>query len=303
MQTASPMRYLEPEMLRALSSMELRARLLVEGLYASRHRCPFYGYSVEFKDFRDYVAGDDPRLIDTRMLARTERYYVRRFEMESNMNVTVLLDASGSMGYQSRFDRRRLSKMEYARYLAAGMAYLVQKQQDAPGLVTFDASLRDYLPPRQGRRHLFGILATLEGLEPRDGTSVGDALDTVALRLPRRGMVVLLSDCYGDTEAILGGVANLRVRGHEVVVFHLLDADETTFPFETLSNFRDLETGSEVMCDPFRQRQRYLDAVTGLRERIAAGCATTGADYVYVDTRQPIETVLRDYLLYRRRRA
>lgn len=303
MAAAVSMRYLDPEMLRAIGTMELRARLLVEGLYASRHRCPFYGYSVEFKDFREYVPGDDPRLLDYRMLARTERYYVRRFEMESNMNVAVLLDASGSMGYRSRFDRRRLTKMEYARYLAAGLAYLVQRQQDAAGLVTFDEELRDYLPPRQGRRHLVSILATLENIEARAGTRTGAVLGTLALRMPRRGMIVLLSDGYGDTAALLDGVANLRVRGHEVVVFHLLDADETTFPFETLASFRDMESGAEVMCDPFRQRERYLAAVAALGDQLSTGCAAVGADYVFVDTRRPIETVLRDYLLQRRRRA
>jgi len=296
------MRFLDPIILRSIANIELRARLLVEGMYASRHRSPFYGFSVEFVDHREYSPGDEPRTIDWKTLARTERYFVKRFEMESNMNVVVLLDASRSMGYQSS-SPERLTKLEYASYLAAAVAFLVHRQQDSPGLVTFDVGLRDFLPPRQGQRHLYGLLARLEALQPQGQTSLPRVLKSIGRRLTRRGIVLLISDCYGEPSAAVDGIRHLVARGQDVIVFQLMDHDEVTFPFKPLTTFRDLETGESLMSDPVRQRPLYLKRLEAFRRSIEAGTVACGADYRFVHTAQPIELVLRDYLLYRRERA
>ncbi len=297
--TQVPLKFLDPEILRSLRSLDIAARLLVEGMYASRHRCPYYGFSVEFKDYREYAPGDEPRLIDWKMLGRTERYYVRRFEMESNMNVVILLDISGSMGYRP-LDIKRFTKFEYACYTAASLAYLAIRQQDAPGFIAFGTEIRTFIPPRQGQRHLFTLLSCLQSLAPGGETKVAECISMAALRLSRRGLVLLLSDCHGDENAITDAVRRLAARGHDVVVFHLVDADEVDFPIQMLTSFRDIETGEEVMCDPLRQRRDYLARFAAFRENIRAGSIAGGADYRFVHTAMPIEQVLREYLICRR---
>ncbi|MFP4026351.1 MAG: DUF58 domain-containing protein [Candidatus Brocadiia bacterium] len=290
--------FLDPEVLRSLANIELRARVLVEGMYASRHRSPYYGYSQEFVDHREYAPGDEPKMIDWKMVARTEKYFVKRFEMESNMNVVALLDVSGSMGYESS-NEARLSKLEYGSFLAASLAFLVNKQQDSPGLVTFDENIRDLVPPKQGDRNLHTILSKLQDTEPGGRTDVGDVLKAISQRLKNNGIVLIISDCYGDPENVAEGVRHLLVRGQDVIIFHLMDHDEVTFPFKSLTSFRDMETGQEVMSDPLRQKQRYLNKFEAFREALRSSITSAGADYRFVDTVDPLETVLRDYLLYR----
>jgi len=302
MPVANSMRFFDPQILRKLEHIELVARLLVEGMYASRHRSPYYGYSVEFVDFREYSPGDDPRLIDWKALARTEKYFVKRFEMESNMDVTCVLDVSASMGYKSK-DKNRLTKLEYASYLAASLAYVVARQQDAPGLITFGEDVRDFIPPRQGQRHFYSLLSRLEEIEAGGQTDIEQMLASVAQRLRRRGIIILISDCYGDTQPVVDGIGHLRVRGHDVIVFQILDHDELTFPFSALTSFQYMETGTQLMTDPVRQRRVYIDRLSKFINAINTGCNAYGADYRQVDTIQPIELVLREYLLFRRQRG
>ena len=294
--------FLSPKLLRSIDNFELKARIMVDGMYASRHRCPSYGYSVEFVDHREYTRGDEPRTIDWKMLGRTEKYFVKRFEMESNMNVVCLLDVSGSMGYKSA-DTERFSKLEYGSYLAAAMSYLVSGQQDSPGLVTFDREIRDFLPPKQGQRHLFTILSKLQALKAGGPTDLCKVLKTAIQRLPRRGILMLISDCYGESEEVIDGLRHLRARGQELILFHLLDRDEIDFPFNALTAFRDLESGAEVMCDPVQQQTLYRKRLAEFLAAIKAGCASCGADYRLVNTAEPIEIVLRDYLQFRRERG
>jgi len=291
-------RFLDPDVLRSISNIELRARVLVEGMYSSRHRSPYFGHSVEFVDHREYAPGDEPRTIDWKMVARTEKYFVKRFEMESNMNVACVLDASGSMGYRPQ-DERRLTKLEYGSFLAASICFLVCRQQDSPGLVTFDQDIRDFIPTRQGERHLHTILSRLDELEAGGETGLESVLKSIGQRITRRGIVVLISDGYGDPERVVEGVRHLVVRGQDVIVFQLMDHDEVTFPFKSLTSFRDLELGRQLMSDPLRQRKEYLDRLDEFRRNIRDGCVACGADYRFVDTVEPIETVLRDYLLRR----
>lgn len=299
---ALPTKFLDAKILRSIGDAELRARLLVEGMYASRHRCPYYGYSVEFVDHREYTVGDEPRMIDWKTYARTDRYHVKRFEMESNMNVLCMFDVSASMGYRPT-DPGRLTKIEYGSYLIAALCHLVSHQQDSPGLVTFDRDVRDFIPPRQGKRHLFTILSRFDGLEGRGGTEVHAVLGTAAQRFKRRGIVLMVSDCNTDEDQVMDGVRLLRAQGHDVILIHLADADEVEFPFTALTAFRDLETGERVISDPVRLRKAYLARFDAFRERIRADCVAAGVDYRFVSTKDPIELVLRDYLLYRRERS
>ncbi|MGI6497069.1 MAG: DUF58 domain-containing protein [Kiritimatiellia bacterium] len=296
-----PLRFLDADTLRAIQSLELRSRLLVEGMYASRHRCPSYGFSVEFKDYREYTPGDEPRIIDWKLLARTERTFVRRFEMESDMKVVVALDTSASMGYRPADAPGRLTKFEFGCTLSAALAYLASRQQDAAGLVTFDEDFRVFVPPRQGQRHLYALLSRMADVVPSGKTDLPAVLHKLALRLGSRGMVVLVSDLHGPEERVADGIRRLSARGHDVIVFHLLDEDEESFPFQALARFRDLETGREVMCDPLRQARAYRRRVSAFRSAIRSACLSAGADYQPLSTAAPIETVLRDYLLYRRR--
>lgn len=295
-------RFLDAKILRSIAGIDLKARLLVEGMYASRHRSPDYGYSVEFVDHREYAPGDELRTIDWKMLGRTERYYVKRFEMESNMNVVCLLDVSGSMGYKPE-DPERLTKLEYGSYLTAAMAHLAVHQQDSPGLITFDKEMRDFIPPKQGRRHLFTILTKLEHLAAGGESDLGPTLKLIVQRLTRRGVILLITDAHSGTESVIDGIRHLVARRHEVIVLHLLDADEVTFPFQALTSFRDLETNRQLMTDPLRLRKGYFERLEKFRAAIKDGCASAGADYRFLDTSEPIELVLRDYLLFRRQRS
>lgn len=295
-------RFLDHDILRSLENIELTARLLVEGMYASRHRCPYYGHTVEFKDYREYVSGDEPRLIDWKLLARTERYFVKRFEMESEMNVVCLLDTSGSMAYRP-LDPKRLSKMEYASYLVASICYLAQRQQDSAGLVTFGEDMREFIPPKQGKKHLFGLLARLEAIEPQGETDFELVLKKVGMRLKRRSIVILVSDCLGDRVRVIDGIRHLAARGHEVIVLHMLDSDEVKFPFNALTSFRDMEVSTQLMCDPIRQRKKYMGRLEKFRTDIRSGSLGCGADYWFLSTDQPIEIILREYLMYRRQRG
>jgi len=300
-QTSGQFKYLDPDILQKISGIGLKARLLVEGMYASRHRSPFYGFSSEFVDHREYSPGDDLRTIDWRTYARTDRLYVKRFEMESNMNVVCLLDVSGSMGYQP-MQKGRITKLEYASYLAASLSYLVVRQQDSAGLVTFDTDVRDFISPRQGQRHLFLLLRHLEGLSAGAETGLGNTLLRLTGRLPMRGIVLLISDCHDDPASVAAGIKQIVIRGHELIVLQLLDSDEVTWPFRNLCNFKDIETGATTMGDPLAIRQSYLQKLSELTSAVEQGCNSCGADYRLVDTSMPIEETLQSYLLMRKRR-
>ncbi|HUS59747.1 MAG TPA: DUF58 domain-containing protein [Planctomycetota bacterium] len=298
-QPARQFKYLDPQILQKVTHIELKARMMVEGLYASRHRSPFYGFSAEFVDHREYSPGDDPRSIDWRTYARTDRLYVKRFEMESNMNVISLLDVSGSMGYEPQ-DKNRLRKLEYGCFLAAALNYLVLKQQDSAGLITFDTDIRDFIPPGQGDRHLYLMLNHLEGLKAGAETKLGTTLTRLASRITRRGIVVLISDCHDAPEDIAAGIRQIATRGHELIVFQLLDHDEVVWPFKNLCNFKDMETGAMLMGDPLALRQTYLKRLSEFTSAIEKGCNACGTDYRLIDTSMPIEDVLQSYLLIRR---
>ncbi len=291
--------FLDPAVLAQLPNLELVARRLVEGLFVGYHKSPQFGYSVEFRDHREYVHGDDLRTVDWRVWARKNKYYVKRFEMESQLKATLLLDCSRSMD----FGDGRLTKLAYGSYLAASLAYLLIHQNDMAGLVTFDSAVRDYIPPRGSRRHLRGILNVLGGITPGPATDVPRVCHHLAETIRSRGMIVLISDLLEDEERVLHALQHFHHMKHDVIVFHILDGSELELPYEELANFRDLESGRYLAVDPAVFRQEYRQRVQTYCQALREGCFRGRTEYHLVRTSQPLESVLAEFLRFRMRRS
>ncbi|HRT28414.1 MAG TPA: DUF58 domain-containing protein [Kiritimatiellia bacterium] len=298
------MRFLPPETLAKLGRCELSARGVVEGFISGRHKSPFKGFSVEFAEHRQYTPGDDLRNLDWRVLARKDRYFIKQYIDETNMRVTLLLDASGSMAYAgdeaAPRDGRPLSKLAYAQYIAAMLGYLLVNQQDAAGLVTFDTALRTYLPARARASQVRSILETLDQTEPGGETALAKIFHDIAERIPRRGMVVILSDLYDDPAALIQALHHFRYRRHEVLLFHIVAEEELTFPFESYTKFQDLEcSDNRLPIDPRTIRATYLTRMRAFLDEIEAACGRLKIDYVRMNTRVPYDQALAEYLSLR----
>jgi len=291
-------RFLEPSALARVKNLSLVARGVVEGFISGVHSSPYKGFSAEFAEHRQYVPGDDPRRVDYRMLGRTDRLYVKQYEEETNMRVQILLDTSGSMGY--RHDDR-LTKLEYACYLTAILAYLMTRQQDSVGLLTFDTGTGLDMPARSSPRHLGEMIRQLEQLGPGRRTDVAQTLQRLAARLKRRGLVVLVSDLYDEPREVIRALHHFRHRRHEVILFHVLDRAEIEFPFGDLASFVDLETGERIQVEPLDVRDAYIEQVEAFRETYRRACAEMRIDYVAADTSVPYDAMLSRYLATRSR--
>ncbi len=305
--TATPdyMQLLDPEALGKLGRLELIARGVVEGFVAGRHRSPYRGFSVEFAEHREYVPGDNPRDIDWRVYAKSDRYYIKRYIEETNLRATILLDASGSMKYTgeraARRNGQRLSKFAYAQRLAATLAHLMIHQQDAVGLVTFDTELRRYIPSRSRTSHLRIILEELHNTEAGNETGLAPIFHDIAERVHRRGLMVILSDLFDDPQAIVNALHHFRYRKHEVIVFHVMAEEEVRFPFDRWSQFRDLELADrKVQLDPRSIRAAYLDEVRQFITIIESECGRMNVDYVPLTTACDFDVALVSYLARRR---
>jgi uncharacterized protein (DUF58 family) len=294
---AGELRFLEPAVLARIGTLELRARTIVEGFLSGLHRSPFRGFSVEFAEYRQYIAGDDISSIDWKVYARSDRYYVKKFEEDTNLDCHVLLDVSASMGYASQ----GLSKLEYASMLAASLAYLMNRQRDAVGLTAFDERIVSMLPPGSRPGHLHQVLLTLARLTLGTGTNVAKPLQVLADGIAKRGMIVLISDLLDDPHAVIDGIRPFRFRGTDVIVFHVLDRDELTFPFERATRFRDIEGSEEVMAVPAVVRAEYLAELNRTIERFRREFGSVGIDYRLLDTSEPLESALMAYLATRTR--
>lgn len=290
--TPDSKKYLHPEAIKRLGRLEIRARYIVEGFLSGMHRSPYFGQSVEFLQHREYTAGDDLRHIDWKVWAKQDRYYVKQFEEETNLRCTMLVDVSGSMQYGSG----PLSKNEYGCTIAASLAYLLLRQQDAVGCVAFDEQVRNKVPLRSKRNHLNSIIQALSVSEPRDKTDIHQILQEVAETYPRRGMMVLISDLLTDTAALLKGLKLLRQRGHDVMVFHVLDDDELDFPFNGPTRFEGLESLDALNCNPRALREGYLEALENFLSEVRLGCARNTVDYALIRTSQPLDAALTKYL-------
>jgi len=299
------MRLLDPAALAKIQRLELIARGMVEGFVSGRHKSPFKGFSVEFAEHRQYVAGDDTRDLDWRVYGKSDRYYIKQYIEETNLRATILLDASGSMKYvgdqASAHGGRSLSKFEYGQYLAACLTHLLINQQDAVGLVTFDTGIRRYIPARSRVSHLRIILEELHKTEPGKETRLSPIFHDIAERAHRRGLIIVISDLFDDPEAILNALHHFRYRKHEVLLLHLMAEEELTFPFTQFTDFRGLETsGQRVQLDPRAVRAEYLRLVRQHVRRIEMGCGQMAIDYVQLSTKQPFEEALAYYLASRK---
>lgn len=291
-QGARARQFLDPAVVARLGTLELRARTIVEGFLTGLHRSPFKGFSVEFAEYRQYIAGDDLSTIDWKVYARSDRHYVKKFEEETNLNCHIMLDVSGSMGYGSR----GLTKFEYGQCLAASLAYLMNRQRDGVGLTAFDDAIVGMLPASARAGHLRAMLITLERLELGQRTNVSKPMHQLASSLSKRGMVVLISDLLDEPESVIRGLKHFQFRGTDVVVFHVLDPHELEFPFERATRFEDMESGAEVMAVPAVVRQHYIEAMQALIDRYRRELGGAGIDYHLLTTADPLEIALMQYL-------
>jgi uncharacterized protein (DUF58 family) len=297
---------LDPYFVSKLRRLDLIARLVVEGFITGLHRSPYHGFSVEFAEHRPYMPGDPIRAVDWRVFAKTDRYFIKEFEEETNLRSTILLDISSSMVYRSQ--ERLLSKLTYGIHLAAALAYLMIQQQDAVGLLTFEEAVRAWIPARSVGTHLRVILRELSRLEavsreraPGRRTRIGESLHYLADRLTRRGLVILISDLMDDPEQVLTGLKHFRHRQHEVVVLHLLDPAEVAFPFREETIFVDLETREKLSTMPWELAREYRERIAAWRRRYRRTCAEHAIDYASIQTDTPYDTALLRYLEKRRR--
>ncbi|MDA7509204.1 DUF58 domain-containing protein [Akkermansiaceae bacterium] len=284
--------YLDSEMLQRLGDLELIAREVVEGLRVGSHRSNLKGFSTEFAHHRQYSPGDALRTIDWRVFGRTDRYYTKLYEAETNFDCHLLVDASASMNYGSG----KVSKLEYAKYLSASLAYLVLKQRDSVGLSVFDSEVRAYLPPRSAMGIILEIDRLLKGVKTTPKTSLAKQLHDVALMMKRRSVVVVISDFLSDVEDILGGLDHLRFDGHNVIVLHTLDPYELEFPFDGTWRFEGLEGEEPLTTQPQRIRDDYLASMGEYMESLRAGCVAAQIDYAVVDTSRPLDVFLSEFI-------
>lgn len=272
--------------------MELRARYIVEGFLSGMHRSPYFGQSVEFRQHREYHKGDELRHIDWKVWAKQDKYFIKQYEAETNMRVTLMVDVSNSMKY----GRGPLNKYEYACTAAVSLAYLILRQQDAAACISFDDAIRAQTPMRSKRDHLFSIMQTLDGSNPKQKTDLFHILRNSAELTPRRGMTILISDLLTERPGLMKGLRLLRQRGHDVMVLHLLDDDELDFPFNGPSRFEGLETEDKLTCNPRALRQGYMDALHAYLDEVRVGCVKNTCDYQLIRTSDPLDAALATYL-------
>jgi uncharacterized protein (DUF58 family) len=315
---ASLANYLDPEVIQQVARLDLRARFIVEGFLAGLHSSPFQGFSVEFSEHRKYAHGDAPRTIDWKVFARSDRLFVRKYQAETHLACHLLVDASGSMGYVGYLGPagsprggatgivgawpQPAGKLIYVIHIAAALGYLVIKQQDAVGLGIIGERLETLLPARARRAHLVEVLAALSAVVPRGRTGLARGVEQALARISHRGLVVFLSDLLTDTDALLEALHHIRFRGHDLIVMHVLDAAETQFPFTGHVRLEDPETGESLVADAGAVRGRYLAAVAAWREKLRDQIGALRADYVPLDTAQPFDKALVEFLLQRQRR-
>jgi uncharacterized protein (DUF58 family) len=292
-----PRKFLDPRTLAKLQGLQLRAQRIVEGYVAGLHRSPYRGFSIEFAEHREYAPGDDLRYLDWKVFGRTDKYYLKQFEDETNLIGYLVLDASESMLYQGADSA--LSKFEYGQCLAASLAWLILQQQDAVGLVTFDDRVRAHLPPSSNASHLQPILHILESGASRAKTATGPIFHELAEKWKKRGVVIIISDLFDDLHSLSAGLKHFRHRRHDVVVLHLLDRSELEFPFAQPTMFRGLEGLPDLAVDPRSLRRAYVQEMEEFLQAVRQGCREREIDYRLIRTDQPMDTALAAFLTRR----
>ena len=286
---------LDPAILARVSGLVVRARMIVEGSITGLHRSPFHGSSVEFAEHREYVPGDDIRHIDWKVFGRSDRFYIKQFEEETNLRVQLVLDASESMNYGSG----AMTKLDYARTLAASLAYLILGQQDAVGTLVFDEKIRAEAPISQSRSHLQDMVSVLAQESGKDATDIGEVLGRVSDRLKRRCLIILLTDLFDDPDKILHGLRRLRHAGHDVLVLHVMDPDELEFPFTRMTMFEGMEGMQDQLADPEAVREAYLAEVREFTRTIRRDFRNSGIQYQLADCSRGFDQILREALVKR----
>ena len=291
--------YLKPEVVRSIARLDLRAQFIVRGFLQGLHASPYQGFSVEFSEHRKYTPGDDPKDIDWLVYAKTDKHYVKKFEAETNITGYLVIDTSGSMAYTHRQD---ITKLDYSISLAAALCWLMVHQQDPCGLMVFGEKVQTSLPARSRRSQIAQVLSVLARVRPTGGTDAARSLVQVAAMLRHRSLVMVFSDLLADPAPIRDALLRLRHRGHDVILFHVLDEAEVRFPFSGMTEFTEPETGEKMVVDADAVRRDYVDAVKAFREDYRRSCFHAGIDYVPLDTSMPFDRALMEYLLSRRNR-
>ena len=284
-------KYLDPLIVAKIDNMALRARLVVEGYLIGQHKSPYHGFSVEFAEHRAYGPGDEIRHIDWKLYGKTDRYYVKRYEEETNLRSYILLDTSQSMTYGSG----AITKLEYGSYLSAALTHLMLNQRDAMGLVLFDEKIRKFIPPRAAPSHANIIMGALDKIQSANDTQIRPTLDYMAERIKKRGLVILISDLLDDPAQVLMGLNHFRHNKQEMIVFHLLDRQELEFQFENRTKFRDLETDETITTEPWHIRSAYQELIEIQQRKYRLGCRNQRIDYVPLFTDQPLDLALNEY--------
>lgn len=293
--TRDSRRFLQPEAVARISRLELQARNVVEGFLSGLHRSPYFGQSVEFVQHREYVAGDDPRRIDWKAWSKTDRYYIKQYEEETNLRCTLLVDVSESM----QFGTQALNKYEYACAVAASLAYLLLRQQDSVGLTSFDSAVRAEVPSRSRRNHLHAVLAALDAQNPAEKTDIYHILAKVADQQTQRGMIVLISDMFVPRDGLFKGLKLLRHRGHDVLLLQIMDDEELDFNYSGTTRFEGLEAAGELVCDPRALREGYLAALQDFLDQLRRHCARNTIDFQTIRTSDHLDAALAHYLNHR----
>lgn len=293
-------KYLKPEVINQIKRLDLRAQFVVKGFLQGLHASPFHGFSVEFSEHRRYASGDDPKDIDWLVYAKTDKYYVKKFEAETNITGYLVMDLSQSMGFTHR---QELTKFDYGICLAAALAYLMIYQQDPVGLITFDERVRDSLPPKSKRTQLGALLGLLARLKPTGPTDIGKSLTQICAMFRHRSLVMIFSDLLAEPGPVFQALRRLRHRGHDVILFHILDEAEVSFPYDGMVEFEDPETNELVVVDASSYRRDYQSEITAFRAMFKQECFQSGIDYVPLDTSMQFDKALLEYLLSRRARC
>ena len=288
--------YLNPDLLSKLQNLSIKAKYVVEGFMIGLHKSPYHGFSVEFSEHRPYGFGDEVRHIDWKLWSKTDKYYVKQFEEETNLKAHIILDQSKSMDYSSSKE----TKFEYAKLLAASFAYILIKQQDAVGLALFDEKINKLIPPRSVPSHLNVLLSQMEAAKPGSKTNIARALHHSAEEIKKRGLVIVISDLMDDIHSTINGLRHLRHKGHEVIVFHILDQDELLFNFNKRIKFIDKETGEEITTDPSHIQKEYVAHFKKHCDAIKQGCGHNRIEYVQLLSNQSLDSALAELLLKRK---
>jgi uncharacterized protein (DUF58 family) len=292
-------KYLKPEVINQIKRLDLRAQFVAKGFLQGLHASPFHGFSVEFSEHRRYAHGDDPKDIDWLVYAKTDKYYVKKFEAETNITGYLAMDLSRSMGYTYR---QELTKFDYAICLAAALAYLMITQQDPVGLLAFNDKIRKSLPPKSKRTQLGNMLSLLARLKPEGETDIAGSIEQIAAMLKHRSLVMIFSDLLVETEPLLNSLYRLRHGGHDIILFHILDEAEVHFPFTGLCEMEDPESGQKLKVDAEGFRRDYVQRVDDFRETLRSACQKSTIDYVALDTSMQFDKALMEYLISRRSR-